>query len=488
MKRKLLFVLILFVILLFANGRFSVAVATWISAAMLLFAVRRLSPAKGFLFAWLILTLAWCFQFYGMVPVPTVFYVVIAVTYGLFVALPYLMDGLLVQRPGSFLQTLIFPAAWAFVDYLTVFTPYGSWGLTAYSQHSQLVLLQSISVFGMCFITFLIGWFASVVNWVIENGWDWQKMKRGVAVYAAVLLLTLGFGGLRLALQQPAGDTVRVASLTAVAKGGQKRSAGLDARLFSNQLTEEDKAVLQSIADATNGDLFARSAREAEAGAKLIFWGEANSSAFKSGEPALFEQAAQFARDHQVYLGISAAVLNLDADKPLENKLVLFGPDGEILFDYWKANPVPGGEAMISAVKGKELPVVETDFGKLGCAICFDMDFPNFLKQASHADVFIAPSNDWQAIDPWHTHMARFRAIEQGFNLIRHTSNGLSVGTDFTGRVISEMDHYGDNDKVLVTQLPTRGVTTVYSVIGDAFAWFCLLLLIGVPIYCRKRS
>ena len=488
MKKKIVFVVVLFVVLLFANGRFSVGIATWISAAMLLFGVRRLSATRGFLLAWTLLTLAWSFQYYGMVPVPTMFYVVIAVTYGLFAALPYLADALLVRRPSRFLQTLIFPAAWAFVDYLTVFTPYGSWGVTAYSQHEHLVLLQSISVFGMCYITFLIGWVASVFNWTIETGLERPRVQRGVVVLAAVLVLTLGFGGLRLVLQRPTGDTVRVASLSAVAKGQQKRSAGLEARMFSNQLTDEDRAVLQSIADRQNSDLFERSAREAQAGAKLIFWGEANASAFKTGEPALFERAAQFARKYRVYLGLSAAVLNLSSDKPLENKLVLFNPEGEILFDYWKANPVPGGEARMSAVKSRKLPVVDTDFGRLGCAICFDMDFPNFLKQESDADMLIAPSNDWKAIDPWHTHMARYRAIEQGFNLIRHTSNGLSVGTDYTGRVISKMDHYGKNDKVLITQLPTRGVTTVYSKIGDAFAWFCLLLLIGIPIYSRQRS
>lgn len=488
MKKRILLGAILFVLLLFANGRFSVSIASWISAAMLLFAIRRLSALKGFFFAWVILTVAWSFQFYGMVPVPTVFYVAIAATYGLIGSLPYLADSLLTREPALFVQTLIFPAAWAFVDFLTVFTPYGSWGLAAYSQHSQLVLLQSISVFGMCYITFLIGWFASTINWVLENGLKWERVKRGVAVYAAVLVLTLGFGSLRLVFQRPSGETIRVASLSADAKGEQKRSAGLEQRLFSNQLTDEDKAVLQANADSQNNDLFERSAREAEAGATLIFWGEANGSAFKSGEPALFEQAAAFAKVHDVYIGLGAAVLNMAADKPLENKLVLFSPEGKILFDYWKANPVPGGEAMISAVKGKKLPVVDTSFGKLGGAICFDMDFPGFLKQASDADVFIAPSNDWQAIDPWHSHMARYRAIEQGFNLIRHTSNGLSVGADYTGRVISEMDHYRDNDKVLITHLPTKGVTTVYSVIGDVFAWFCLLLLIVVPLYSRKTK
>jgi len=32
--------------------------------------------------------------------------------------------------------------------------------------------------------------------------------------------------------------------------------------------------------------------------------------------------------------------------------------------------------------------------------------------------MMLDPSKDWLAIDPWHTQMSSFRAIEQGFNLI----------------------------------------------------------------------
>jgi apolipoprotein N-acyltransferase len=36
--------------------------------------------------------------------------------------------------------------------------------------------------------------------------------------------------------------------------------------------------------------------------------------------------------------------------------------------------------------------------------------------------MLLDPSNDWPAIDPWHTQMASFRAIEQGVILVRHAS------------------------------------------------------------------
>lgn len=114
------------------------------------------------------------------------------------------------------------------------------------------------------------------------------------------------------------------------------------------------------------------------------------------------------------------------------------------------------------------------------------MDFPRHLHQAIDVDVLIVPSNDWKAIDPWHTHMSRFRAIEQGFKMVRHTSNGLSVGADYTGRVISEMDHFTDKEKILITHLPTKGIVTIYSFIGDIFAFICLILLLFIQINARQ--
>ena len=58
------------------------------------------------------------------------------------------------------------------------------------------------------------------------------------------------------------------------------------------------------------------------------------------------------------------------------------------------------------------------------------MDFPGHLKQAGrrNADIMLVPSNDWREIDPWHSHMARLRGVEQGFTILEPP-----VGTDRVG-------------------------------------------------------
>ncbi len=101
------------------------------------------------------------------------------------------------------------------------------------------------------------------------------------------------------------------------------------------------------------------------------------------------------------------------------------------------------------------------------------------------------PSNDWKEIAPLHMQIATFRAIENGFSLVRPTSNGLSVATDYQGRVLTTTNYFTSEDKTMISYIPTKGVTTIYSRIGDVFAWLCIAgliaLLVWVAVLGRRR-
>jgi apolipoprotein N-acyltransferase len=60
-------------------------------------------------------------------------------------------------------------------------------------------------------------------------------------------------------------------------------------------------------------------------------------------------------------------------------------PEGNTFFDYTKQNPVPGGEARsaVIPIHDYHLPTVDTPHGRIAAAICFDMDFPRFIRQAA---------------------------------------------------------------------------------------------------------
>jgi apolipoprotein N-acyltransferase len=58
--------------------------------------------------------------------------------------------------------------------------PLGTFFNLAYSQYTNLSLLQVMSVAGLWAISFLVTWFASVANYAWEGGFDVQRVGRGV--------------------------------------------------------------------------------------------------------------------------------------------------------------------------------------------------------------------------------------------------------------------------------------------------------------------
>jgi apolipoprotein N-acyltransferase len=81
------------------------------------------------------------------------------------------------------------------------------------------------------------------------------------------------------------------------------------------------------------------------------------------------------------------------------------------------------------------------------------------------------PSFDSQRIRPYHTEVGMLRAVENGFSMVRQVSAGASMAVDPWGRVLARQDFFRTTDRIMVADLPTRGVRTLYGLLGDWFAW-----------------
>jgi apolipoprotein N-acyltransferase len=468
----------------FANGANAIAVAGWLAPLFLLRFTRAQRIIVGVPVVLAVQVIALAIQYRGMVPFPTPLYVAVMVFYGLCFTLPYLGDRLLSRRLSVFSGTLVFPLVWTAIEYLLSLGPFGSWFATAYSQYGNLALLQMLSITGLWGVTFLIGWTASAGNALWEEWTISRRVPRVATMCALLVIMTMLTGGARLALFPPAGKTVRVATLSGI-NSALHPDPKVVGRFFRHEsLTPEEIATIRKNSAAIDDDLLNRSAREAKAGARIIFWGEANAPVLKEDENDLIRRGGILAKANGIYLGMVLASWHLETTPPLENKIVLIQPDGTPAWEFFKAHPVPGGEAAISIRGDGKLRALDTPYGRLSSVICFDADFPQLLGQAGRlgTDLLLDPSNDWKAIDPWHTRMASFRAIEQGFNLVRHTSQGLSAAFDYQGRQLAAMDHYATTNRVLVAQVPVRGTRTIYALLGDWFAWVCLVGLTRVVI------
>ena len=117
---------------------------------------------------------------------------------------------------------------------------------------------------------------------------------------------------------------------------------------IGNEVSEDFEEIKRR-GRSLNDDLMLRSKREAEAGAKIIIWGESNAFTFKEDEPDFIDEGISLARSQSIYLGMGLATWNPGSPNPLENKIVLITPEGDIAWAGLKANPVPGAEASVSA-------------------------------------------------------------------------------------------------------------------------------------------
>jgi apolipoprotein N-acyltransferase len=160
-----------------------------------------------------------------------------------------------------------------------------------------------------------------------------------------------------------------------------------------------------------------------------------------------------------------------------ENKYRWLRPDGTIDHTYFKHHPAPGEPALVGTGR---LPIVNSELGRLGGALCYDYDFPALASEhgAAGVDLVALPSSDWRGIDPIHTQMAALRAIEQGVSIVRSTRFGLSAGIDPFGRLRARQSSFDARSRVLLLALPEHGIATFYRSWGDLLVYACFAWLL----------
>jgi apolipoprotein N-acyltransferase len=488
-------------ILLFAfvTVKWTIPLAAWLYPVFLLRFVRTQPLLRGMLLLLLAGVLVSVFVLQEVIPFQGAFYYLTVFSIAVVGFLPpYLLDRVLARRLGGLLGTLVFPLAVTTVSYLNALVgPFGTFGNLAYTQYGNLPLMQLVSVTGIWGIDFLMSWLASLVNWAWERGFAWPRVRGGAALYASLLALVLLFGGARLALFPAQGSTVRVAGITPsqalLAAANKQDSQNIEA-LMSGTETQADRELIRQASAPVYDELLALSLQEARAGAKIIVWPEASGDVtlLQEDEPALLSRASALARTTGTYLDLGLGVL---LQHPVQSsfftdEIILIDPTGSVVWRYEKAHPVPGepfppGDGLV--------PTVQTPYGRLSNVICFDADFPGTMRQAGQAgaDLMLVPSNDWREVDPYHTQLITFRAIENGYSLVRQTSRGLAMTVDYEGNVLGASDFFTSDPQVIVAYVPMQGVHTIYATISDLFAWLSiagLVVLIGVAIARRPKA
>ncbi|TCM16452.1 apolipoprotein N-acyltransferase [Novosphingobium sp. PhB165] len=374
---------------------------------------------------------------------------------------PALIFGLTVMlsrkvhlRLGAIAGVLAFAAGFAATDFLISFAPAG--GAVSSPANSQIdvpIMAQSAALGGFAAVTFLIGLVAAA----LAEGARRRSLAWLLAA-TAIFTANAGLGAWRMTGQSQ--GSVRVALM-----GSNNLAANTDA-----------------LDEARTGQIFAAYAKAIRA---------------LAGKHV----AVVLLPENSTRLGpewAQAALAPVDAAAREIGAIALVGYNGDFAGARRNLVTAVGADARNATYAKRHLVVgLETpDFtpgttsltlpGGVMPEICKDMDFQATIRKdaaANHPMMFAVPAWDFGR-DAWaHARPAILRSIETGTPLARSARDGLLTLNDRYGRVLVKQP-VREGLTVAIGDLPVagRGGETLYARVGDAFAWVCLAVTLGLAI------
>src|SRR6056297_2616066 len=234
---------------------FSIEIMAWISSVPFLIYLSLTKGWKSRLTFSFALLVAWSSVVTKIVtdPIPLVLVFLYSIPLSLFHLPGYLLWSKFKNQKNAL---FVFPAVMVILEWVQYsFTPFASWGIAAYTQHDNLPLIQTVSLFGLAGLSFLIYWVnASIANIIVERKISIPTFQLPLIM----LFLFIFFGSIRYDMSKANGsDTITVAAV-----GTDSEASGLP--LPTKVRTEQTKTAL-----------FKRTKTAAEGGAKIISWNEA---------------------------------------------------------------------------------------------------------------------------------------------------------------------------------------------------------------------
>ena len=378
----------------------------------------------------------------------------------------------------SILHPILFACLWTSLEWWQAHSGWSGvpWARLSLGQAEMVPVLQSASVFGAYVVTFLIVAVNGLLAYLLIHP-SKRLLCGGLA--AGLFLGNIAFGTVRMATMTEDGPTLRVAAI----QGNQ------------SSLEYWGLGTMSEVMEVY-GDL---SRAAAEAGAELIVWPETCIPANIDRSGWVYDYVTELSAECGVPIlcGLFTRVEEgSDADY---NSIVAALPDGTVHGTvYNKRNPVPFGEfvpfrALITTLipplaeintlaedipAGEDSVVFDLDVGRIGPLICFDSIYErNALDSIKNGAALLAVSTN----DSWfqdsrgvwmHHAQSQLRAIETGRYVVRAANTGVSSVISNRGEVLESLDALKTGYVLEEVRLSER--VTVYSVIGNVFAYLCL--------------
>ncbi len=169
---------------------------------------------------------------------------------------------------------------------------------------------------------------------------------------------------------------------------------------------------------------------------------------------------SETARTHKIWL-VGSIPLVADAPNKVRNSCLVYNELGEQVARYDKIhlfNLELGNEQYHEAdtiEAGNQVVVVDSPFGRIGLAICYDLRFPELFRAMKNVDIIVLPAAFTATTGKVHWEpLVRARAIENlsyviaaaqgGYHVNGRETHGHSMIVDPWGRVLDELTRGSD--------------------------------------------
>ncbi len=432
-------------------------------------------------------------------------------------------------RRQALLAPLAIAALWVLVEWADSQTFLGMpWGRLAVSQYRLTPLIQSASLLGSCFVSFLIALCNALLalgirqhfqqeimdengmapkNAVVEEEFTGNSPLRntpsnrrrhekhcGIVCILCAAVLFLGnllYGLISMNIEPEATETISVAIVQGNLSTSEKWGDGGELLSLEHYLNMTRELSTEEDAD-------------------LIVWTEGCIPLVLNGYPEISQQIAETAVDCGAVILVGAYYYD---GTNHYNAVYAFYPDGTVSDQpYCKRKLVAFGEYMPRSAfleflvpalaelnlmqsafsPGTESAVFSTDFGSIGGLICFDSVFekPALSSVQDGAELLALLSNDaWYDSSYGVSNLlghAVLRAVENGRFIVRGANTGISAVIDAKGRIQTESNLR--TAEVIRGEVSLYSHRTLYSYVGNLWELVCLLYVIALLVPVRRKN
>ncbi|MDO5559354.1 MAG: apolipoprotein N-acyltransferase [Oscillospiraceae bacterium] len=325
------------------------------------------------------------------------------------------------------------------------------------------VLIQSASLFGSLFISFIVVCINGFAAYALINFKDRKKLFISLLLVAAVIISDAVIGVLNIKL----------------AKGGDSVSA----ILYQSNLGETDKHQRTKDETFEYYTRFLMSLKNSDAQLAVLPESAVTFDILSDSDcMACLKEIA-----HEKNITVIIGLYSYTENKKYNSMAALF-PDGHMSDVYCKSILVPFGEmipfewligrpvrnifdSIGDFAKGDSISVIDTGCGKAGCIICYESLYPSVSRKAlsDGASFLVVLSNDsWFSrsceLYQHHTHSI-LRAVESQKPVLRCSATGVTSIISRFGTV--EKKAPCDKEFLLKGTIQTNTSRTMYSYLGD---------------------